>query len=63
MKRGYRNAACATNQRKMKVIKMKMQNVEFTCFAKGSFYQANMMSKRILNSRAVQPESPLCYRY
>jgi len=38
----------------MKMVKMKVQNVELICFLKYKLYEANMMGKRILNSRALQ---------
>ena len=55
MKRGHSNALRATNEGKMKMVKMKVQNVELIRFAKCKLYEPNMMGKWILNSRALQP--------
>ena len=47
------NASCAADQRKMNMVKMKMEYVELICFAKCKLNEPNMMSDWIANTGAL----------
>jgi hypothetical protein len=55
MKRRQTSGSSPANQRKMKMVKMKMKYVKLVRFAKRKLNEPNMMGDWILNTLPLQP--------